>query len=61
MAKPKQTPYSKSGPFKKNVKYIKRKQPVARAGNYTAPIDTTGMDEDMKVTLGIKKKRGKKK
>jgi hypothetical protein len=52
MKKPKPTKYSKSGPFKKNVKYIK-KEPVAKAGNYAAPVDTVGMDESMKVTLGI--------
>ena len=26
----------------------RRKNPVMRVGNYAAPIDTSGMDEDMK-------------
>lgn len=25
--------------------------PMGRAGNYVAPVDTTGMDEEMKATL----------
>lgn len=26
----------------------RRKNPVMRVGNYSAPVDTSGMDEDMK-------------
>ena len=36
--------------------------PSAKAGNYRAPVDTAGMDPEMKKTLGIGqkgKKRGK--
>lgn len=29
----------------------------ARAGNYRAPIDTAGMDEEMKETLGVKPRK----
>ena len=29
----------------------KRKNPIAQAGNYSAEIDTTGMDPEMKATL----------
>ncbi len=32
-----------------------RKAPTARAGNYRAPVDTTGMDPEMKATLGVAK------
>jgi len=43
----------------------KRQNPVkegaaGRAGNYTAPIDTVGMDESMKRTLMPKKPAKKK-
>lgn len=30
-----------------------RKMPTARAGNYRAPVDTIGMDPEMKETLHI--------
>lgn len=30
-----------------------RKSPVARAGNYAAPVDTSGMDPSMKESLGF--------
>lgn len=29
------------------------KAQMARVGNYVAPVDTTGMDESMKQTMGI--------
>ena len=29
-----------------------RKYPTARVGNYAAPVDTAGMDPDMKITMG---------
>ena len=31
--------------------------PSARAGNYRAPVDTSGMDPEMVETLGIKRKK----
>ena len=37
-------------------------RPVGRAGSYVAPVDTAGMDREMKRTLGVGrsgKKRGK--
>jgi hypothetical protein len=34
-----------------------RKSPVARAGNYTAPIDTAGVDLAMKESLGFGPKK----
>lgn len=42
---------------KKPVAPPKKKAPAypsAKAGNYRAPVDTTGMDPEMKATLGIK-------
>lgn len=30
-----------------------RQYPTGRAGNYSAPVDTTGMDSEMKSTLGF--------
>lgn len=40
----------------------KPKYPTGRAGGYAAPVDTTGMDEEMKKTLipGYGKKPKKK-
>jgi len=35
----------------------KRKNPIAQAGNYSAEIDTTGMDPEMKATLGTARRR----
>lgn len=29
------------------------KPPTAQAGNYAAPVDTVGMDEEMKASLGL--------
>jgi len=46
---------TKSGP-KVVVKHLP--YPSAKAGNYRAPVDTAGMDPEMKRTLGIG--RGKK-
>ena len=42
---------------------IKLPYPAAKVGNYRAPVDTAGMDESMKQTMGFGKKaaRGKKK
>jgi hypothetical protein len=37
------------------------KNPIARAGNYTAPVDTAGMDPEMKKTLEVDRPRGGKK
>ena len=42
----------------------KPKAPSARVGNYRAPVDTVGMDPEMKRTMGFggkvkPKKRGK--
>ena len=34
-----------------------RKMPTARAGNYAAPVDTSGMDPEMKETLGVGRKK----
>lgn len=34
-----------------------RKMPTASAGNYRAPVDTAGMDPEMKETLGLGKKK----
>lgn len=31
--------------------------PSAKAGNYRAPVDTVGMDPEMKETLGVGKKK----
>lgn len=43
---------------KKLVPFVKpRSKPTARAGNYAAPVDTAGMDEAMKQTLGVSRKR----
>lgn len=30
-----------------------RQNPLVRAGNYAAPVDTTGMDPEMKATINI--------
>ena len=42
----------------------KRQNPVkaqtARVGNYTAPVDTAGLDPEMKATMGIGVKPAKK-
>lgn len=35
----------------------KRKVAIGRAGNYAAPVDTAGMDPEMRRTLGIGVKR----
>ena len=38
------------------------KMPSAKVGNYRAPVDTTGMDAEMKRTMGFggrKKSKGK--
>lgn len=32
-----------------------RRMPTAKAGNYAAPVDTAGMDDSMKRTLGVAK------
>jgi len=32
-----------------------RKNPVAKVGNYVAPVDTAGMDPEMISVLGIKR------
>jgi len=45
---------------KQGKKLRARKNTIAKAGNYAAPVDPTGMDPAMQVTLGIKKK-GKRK
>lgn len=37
------------------------KQAIARVGNYAAPVDTSGMDESMKKTMEINKKKPAKK
>lgn len=31
----------------------KRRSPTARVGNYTAPVDTSGLDPSMKSTMGM--------
>jgi hypothetical protein len=41
------------------IKPVKNPYPSARAGNYRAPVDTTGMDPEMMNTLGIKRKKQK--
>jgi len=40
-------------------KPFKPRPPSGKAGNYRAPVDTTGMDPEMQKTLGIipKKRR----
>ena len=38
----------------------KTKYPSARVGNYRAPVDTVGMDESMKQTMGFGKKAAAK-
>jgi hypothetical protein len=43
-------------PYQKPPKVTK---PIGRAGNYAAPVDTTGMDAEMIGTLGIKRKKGR--
>jgi hypothetical protein len=35
----------------------KKAPPSGKAGNYRAPVDTAGMDREMKETLGFGKKR----
>jgi len=42
------------------VKPVKSPYPSARAGNYRAPVDTTGMDAEMMKTLGIKRAKKSK-
>ncbi len=32
-----------------------RRNPTAKAGNYSAPADTAGMDDALKQTLGLQK------
>ena len=34
--------------------------PSAKVGNYRAPVDTVGMDEEMKKTMGFGAKKKKK-
>lgn len=34
-----------------------RKNPIAQAGNYSAEVDTSGMDPEMQKTLGTARKR----
>ena len=46
---------SKPSPPKK-----KAPDPSGKVGNYRAPVDTVGMDEEMKKTMGFgKKKKGR--
>lgn len=33
-----------------------KKYPSAKVGNYRAPVDTVGMDPEMKATMGFGKK-----
>ena len=35
------------------------KRTVARAGNYVAPVDTAGMDPEMKATLSLSRPKPK--
>jgi hypothetical protein len=49
MFKPKPKPAAKK----------KSEYPRAKVGNYQAPVDTAGMDPEMKKTMGIGKKKGK--
>ncbi len=45
-----------------HLPYPKGDTASARVGNYRAPVDTAGMDAEMKATMGFKKaKPGKKK
>ena len=38
----------------------KPKAPMGKVGNYRAPVDTAGMDPEMKKTMGFgQKKKGK--
>jgi len=39
----------------------KRPNPTAQVGNYAAPVDTAGMDSEMKKLMGVDKPRGKRK
>ena len=39
------------------VKKPKSPYPTGKAGNYRAPVDTTGMDPEMMKTLGIKRQK----
>ena len=32
---------------------MRRRPPIGQAGNYQAPVDTTGMDPTMKASLGL--------
>jgi len=49
-SKPAPAPKSKPAP----------KLPSAKVGNYRAPVDTAGMDPDMKRTMGFGKRKGGK-
>jgi len=40
-------------PKKKPMPKPKIKYPRAKVGNYRAPVDTTGMDEETKKTFGF--------
>lgn len=53
MTKPKQKPAAKPKP--------KPAYPSAGVGGYRAPVDTVGMDPDMKEALGFGKRKKKQK
>lgn len=38
-----------------------RKMPTARVGGYAAPVDTAGMDPEMKESMKLTQKKGPKK
>jgi len=50
-------PFAKPKPAKPAPKA--GKAPIGKVGNYAAPVDTAGMDPEMKRTMGFGKKKKK--
>lgn len=51
-------PFKPSKPAPKPA--AKPKAPIGKVGNYAAPVDTAGMDPEMKKTMGFGAKKRRK-